>query len=175
MSEAWKDIEGYDGRYSISNAGRIRSNNYMNSSKTKILSVNKLVGRGYVQKILYANGKKPRGVLLHRLVAEAFLDKPEFEDQINVNHKDGNKLNNSFENLEWVNHQENNAHARRTGLNKNFGSRCHQSKLEEFDVLAIRKLVSMGRISQARLARAYGVTPMVLSNILTGKSWRWLK
>lgn len=71
---------------------------------------------GYCEVYLYKDGK-PHYKLLHRLVAETFL--PKVIGKNEVNHIDGNKLNNSVSNLEWCNRNENLAHAYKTGLKKN--------------------------------------------------------
>ena len=70
---------------------------------------------GYARVKLYYNGYK-KNLLVHRLVAECFISKPHGKDF--VNHKDGNKLNNNVENLEWVTNQENIKHASLNNLNK---------------------------------------------------------
>lgn len=90
--EIWRDIKGYDGLYQVSNEGRIKS-----IKKRKILSLF-ANHKGYLQTCLYKNGEK-KGFLVHRLVAEAFIQNPQNLTQ--VNHKDENKTNNSVENLEW--------------------------------------------------------------------------
>lgn len=107
--EVWKDIAGYDGLYQISNKGRVR--NARSILKTFVC------GSGYSEIILTKNRKrKPK--LIHRLVAEAFLLNPVGKRE--VNHKDGNKLNNDVGNLEWVTPSENQAHSRRVLGAKSF-------------------------------------------------------
>ena len=115
MEEIWKDIPGYEGLYQVSNMGRIRSPR--NGFKT--LSPND--AKGYLRISLYKCGKICRKSV-HRLVAVAFVENP-FNKPV-INHKDGNKHNNSAENLEWVTNKENVMHARETGLIKNL----HQFK-----------------------------------------------
>jgi hypothetical protein len=111
--EIWKDIQGYEGIYQISNLGRIKSlhRDYTNG---RILNPAKN-NRGYLRLGLSGNGKV-RYDSVHRLVAETFIPNP--KNLPEVNHIDGNKLNNRVENLEWVTKGENQAHAYKTGLRK---------------------------------------------------------
>ena len=74
------------------------------------------VVRGYLQYTLVINKKRIR-IKAHRLVAALFLDLPDNYDKLVVNHKDGNKLNNHYSNLEWCTIDYNNYHARANGLN----------------------------------------------------------
>jgi len=100
-NEIWKPITDYP--YEISSLGRVRN------KQGKILKT-------YIQNSGYEQIKF-RGVhkQIHRLVAEAFIPNPMCKTL--VNHIDGNKLNNTVDNLEWVTNSENIIHARRTGLN----------------------------------------------------------
>lgn len=113
--EIWKDIKGYEGLYEISNFGRVKSHVKIGSPthyKTPILST-----PGYYVVSLSKDGKTTNSVGIHRLVAEAFVKNSD-ETKIEVNHKDGNKLNNYYENLEWVTRKENNEHAIKSGLRR---------------------------------------------------------
>ncbi len=111
--EIWKDIYGYEGAYKVSNLGRIQSLLRKNT-KGKILNPAKN-NRGYLRLGLCFKGKI-RYDSVHRLVAEAFIPNP--KNLPEVNHIDGNKLNNRVENLEWVTKGENQIHAYKTGLRK---------------------------------------------------------
>ena len=98
-------VVGFEDFYEISSKGRI-------SNYRKIL--NPFVNNsGYLVIDLRVNGIRYKK-LMHRLVAEAFLDNPFNKKE--VNHKDGNKLNNSIDNLEWVTSSENKKHALQEGL-----------------------------------------------------------
>lgn len=110
MTEEWKDIPGWEGCYKISNLGNLYSYHHK-----KILAVN-LNNTGYRIKTLY-DGKTKRKVpmLVHRLVMMTFVNEPP-DDKPYINHKDGNKLNNSVDNLEWCSAKENIDHAWKTGL-----------------------------------------------------------
>lgn len=109
VQEVWKDIEGYEGLYQVSNLGRVKS--FVKSrSKIKSLSNDK---DGYLLCVLHKFNKK-RTFKVHRLVAMSFIPNPENKSQ--VNHKDGNKHNNIVDNLEWVTPVENMYHARINGL-----------------------------------------------------------
>lgn len=107
MKEIWKDIEGYEGLYQISNLCNVKK-----ISSGRILKQCKNA-YGYLKVGLNKNGKQ-KVFCIHTLVARAFIPNPENKSQ--VNHKDGNKTNNNINNLEWVTQQENLAHAFKTGL-----------------------------------------------------------
>lgn len=106
MQEIWKDISGYEGLYRVSNLGKVeslRNNIILKQSPTK---------DGYLA-VGLCNGKT-KTCRAHRLVAIAFIPNP--DNLPEVNHIDGNKTNNSVDNLEWVTPLENTHHAIRTGL-----------------------------------------------------------
>lgn len=121
MTEIWKDIIGYSG-YQVSNLGRIRTHNKttLNSYhcerkwKDRImkLKVSKKDNCSRVE--LWSNGIH-KTCLVHRLVAYAFLGKPE-NDEMTVNHKDGNRLNNCVDNLEWLSRADNIRHGFQNNL-----------------------------------------------------------
>ena len=110
MKEEWRDIKGYEGLYQVSNLGRVKSLNYKHTNREKILkdSTNK---NGYKNVNLYLEGVLRR-FLIHRLVAEAFIENP--NNYPKVNHKDENKENNKANNLEWCTQKYNINYGTRT-------------------------------------------------------------
>lgn len=101
--EIWKDIEGYAGKYQISNQGRVFSvvrNQYKSLRKDK---------DGYFRATLTDTSGKNRVEPIHRLVANAFIEKKEGCNV--VNHLDSNRQNNCVDNLEWTTILGNNRHA----------------------------------------------------------------
>jgi hypothetical protein len=125
--EIWKDIPGFEGRYQVSDLGRVRSLPYMQWSTTKrglpfqrfkegrVLKAGPHPGGYLLVQLIDAEGAR-HSCLIHRLVAEAFVDN--HTGACVVNHKDGVKTNNTPQNLEWVTSAENNRHARQTGLHR---------------------------------------------------------
>lgn len=99
FKEEWKDVLGYEGIYEISNIGNIRS------YKTKKIRKTQKNKEGYERVELWKDGKR-KVLLVHRLVAEAFI--PNDNNKDNVNYKDGDKTNNCANNLEWVTYKEHN-------------------------------------------------------------------
>ena len=101
MNEIWKDIPGYEGKYQISNTGKIKS--FAKYSEGKILTP--FITRGYASIGLCDKSFKKKTFLVHRLVALLFVPNPNGYKEIN--HKDENKLNNSSDNLEWCTREYN--------------------------------------------------------------------
>ena len=105
--EEWRAIEGFEGKYEVSNTGKVRSLNYKRTGEVKEKSTRKNNG-GYVIVSLFLNGRQ-FDKLVHRLVATAFIPNPNNLPQ--VNHIDCCKENNNSYNLEWCNESQNMRHA----------------------------------------------------------------
>lgn len=156
--EEWRDINGYEGIYQVSNLGRIKS-----------LSRKRLNGRGYyIQKeriikqamtstgykmVVFSVNKVRKYFKVHRLVAFAFLGLPPKNRTI-INHKDGNPLNNNVNNLEWCSQKYNNLHAHLTGLIKDF--RISRKEL--------KKRIIVEKKTYKEIAKEYNVTATMIYN-----------
>lgn len=104
--EIWRPAFGYEENYEVSSLGRIRN------KRNEVMKPN-LREDGYLW-IYLASKTSPNNTSVHRLVAKTFITNPDNKPQ--VNHKDGNKINNCIENLEWVTGSENVRHAYANGL-----------------------------------------------------------
>lgn len=142
MQEVWRQIKGCEGAYEISSFGRVKS---LKSGKPLIMKP-KVESNGYLRISLY-NNKKGRSVLVHKLVAEAFLGQR--PDGMQVNHIDGDKTNNKVDNLEYCTCSENIKHAYNTGLKekcREHGSsmfRMNEGKLKAYRNRISRAVVSI--------------------------------
>lgn len=142
--EIWKNIEGYEGYYQISNLGNIKSLSRFRKNgkkekegyiKKEIILKTHISKTGYYVVDLKRNGIR-KTFKIHRLIALHFIDNPFNKNYIN--HKNGIKTDNSIENLEWCTIKENNKHAEETGLKNDSGCNSSNSKLTREDVYYIR-------------------------------------
>lgn len=149
-SEIWKKI---DDDYEVSDKGRIRHG-------MRVLS-------GSVHKDNYIlvtlHGKQQP---IHRIVAKAFIPNPDNKPE--VNHIDGNKMNNATNNLEWVTSSENQTHAMKNGLQPNPVS-TYKGKFTSEQRNEIKRLWDSGEISRRQLARMYGVSHTCICDIINDK------
>ena len=121
--DVWRDIPNYEGYYQINKEGIVKSlqrvifrkDNTIQTFKSKILK-QYTSSTGYKSVSLTKNGKT-RMFNIHSILALSFINKDYIKQKLIVNHKDGNKLNNDFSNLEIVTSSQNNQHAILNGLN----------------------------------------------------------
>ena len=164
--EVWKDIQGYEGYYQVSNIGRVRScdreavfkNGRHRFYKGQFIRPTK-TNSGYWQIRMKVNGHT-KHEYAHRLVAKAFVPNPDKLPE--VNHKDENRLNNRADNLEWVDHV----------TNLNYGNRAKK--------FAISRGKEVGQFTKdGKLLRTYystreagrhGYNQVSVSRCATGKA-----
>ncbi len=130
MDEIWKEIEGYDGRYQISNMGRVRSF-AQDPVNGKIKTGNKNF-KGYLTIVLYDKNGNKTAYPVHRLVAMAFIENPLNLPQ--VNHKDEVKTNNRVENLEWCDNEYNSRYGTKIARVAEANRCCPTTSLKVYSV-----------------------------------------
>jgi len=123
-------------------------------------------GNGYKKITLTISGKQIQRYV-HRLVAELYCEKGKGRKQIN--HKDGNKSNNHYLNLEWVSNSENQVHAHETGL-KLSGNRLLNGKFSKEDICQMRAMDASG-VLRKDIANLFGCSKSTTSDILNGKRY----
>ncbi len=180
MKEIWKDIAGYEGLYQVSNLGRVKSldRKIKHARFGEVNRKGKELKRfvdddGYLRVGLF-NGDNKKTRLVHRLVAEAFIENP--ENKKTVNHINGIKTDNCVDNLEWNTHEENIKHSHKTGLN---GSKNHLNQRSSKKVMQIDKNMSIVKIhpSIGEAARAgfdrRGITKCCKGKQQTAGGYYW--
>lgn len=154
----WVKIKGYEEFYEISSSGEIRSKDRTVTDKIgrtmswkgKVLNPD-IAPNGYYR-VTFSINRKRKQFYVHRLIAEYFIPNPDNLPQ--VNHIDGNKLNNSLDNLEWVTVQDNVIHAYKNGLIN------HVSGKEHFNY---------GKFgSESKKAK-----PVIATNVITNETKRY--
>lgn len=135
--EFWKQIVGFEGLYEVSNNGKIKSlgngkSTNSNTKKERFLTI-KVTTNGYTKVKLSKNSKRFY-FSVHRLVALNFIENP--SNKREVNHIDGNKLNNCVDNLEWITSSDNQKHAFGLGLQKSIKGKDHLQSIpiNQFDL-----------------------------------------
>lgn len=180
INEQWLPVVGYESFYEVSNLGRVRTIPRMIKHKsgwsTRNMKVSymklHLTKFGHLRLTLV--GEKGREfrkpVLVHRLVAEAFIPNP--EGKPHINHIDNNPSNNRIENLEWCTPQENMTHAANCNrMKRQHGITNGNSTLSEEQVLEIRSKYIPRKYSQRMLAREYNVDQMTIQDIVKRNTW----
>ena len=178
--EIWEDIVGYETKYQVSNFGRVRSldryplfkDGRKRLLKGKVLKpVKDHNGRLYVKLSNNENVRKNKSI--SRMVATAFLGSPE-DSLLEVNHIDGNPLNNHIENLEWTTRQENMKHAFDNNLFRT-GEDSPHNKILISDVEDIFKLKFVESKTNKEIATIYHVSRQTIDSIIKGESWQFKK
>lgn len=161
--EEWRPIKGYEGLYSISSHGRVRSeakkipvpNGGIRNHPQKMTALEKM-DKGYLRASLCTNASINK-VLVHRIVAEAFIPNPSAYEQIN--HIDGNKANNIVTNLEWCTQEYNQHHAIEHGF---------RTGITTSQIAHIQDLLNQG-LGPTEIGELFGKAQQTISDIKAGR------
>ncbi len=168
--EIWKEIEGYEGLYKVSNLGNVQ-----NRKGKKIKS---FLGKAWKYKyVVLCKDKNQKSMTIHRLIAAAFISNPGSKPC--VNHIDGDKHNNDVSNLEWCTHSENTSHAYKIGLCKP-GKTCFKKgemhklvKLSKFQIQRIRLMKKIiPKITYAKIAKMFKISRSHAFFIVKRMTWK---
>lgn len=171
--EIWKELPNTN--YLVSSTGNVKS---IDATLPHTLKSGRVIYRKYIGKDVklqnHSAGYKQISIkkkinLVHRLVAKLFLDNPnnlEF-----VNHKDGNKANNSVDNLEWCTRQQNETHAYSTGLKNSTGSANKMAKLTETSAIEIKYCTDKSYDNKMLLSDRFNVHRATIERIWNNKIW----
>jgi len=174
MKETWVDIDGYVGLYQVSNLGNIRS--FLREGEPRLLTI--IVHKiGYGSIKLRYNGIAKK-YAIHRLVAIAFIDNPNGKPE--VNHIDGNKMNNKVDNLEWVTRSENQYHAYSTGLKKpaksTRGGKYNSRSKPVLQIISEKSMIHWDGINEAAKnlnLSAGNISAVCLGKLKTCGGFKW--
>jgi hypothetical protein len=172
ICEEWRSIPEFDG-YQVSSLGRVKSTDRFcgdrpGVTKGKILKPfrNK---RGYLEVNLYKNSKSTAKII-HRLAAKAFISNDFNKPQ--VNHIDGNKLNNKISNLEWMSNSENQLHAYSLGLQPSrAGENNIKAKITNKNVTELKVLYNSGK-TIIDISKMMNINVSIIRNIIYGRTWK---
>lgn len=186
--ENWKAVVGYEGRYEVSDQGRVRSVERMAPHPTaksgfrlwpsKIMKQSESKSsdpdRPYLYVGLYGENKKQTLLLVHALVLTAF-EGPRPSDRHVGMHGDDNPSNNKLSNLKWGTYKENVADMFSKGRNNKTvfarGERASSAKLTDKQAKAIAKRIREGSMLIKEIAAEFGVSSTTVSHIKSGKYW----
>ena len=171
--ETWKPIPMYKGWYSASNFGRIRRDKKGKGTYPgRILRIKAHDISGHLCLSLSNGSEKNRKRFhLHVLIARTFIGKR--QKGLVCNHKDGIKINNIPNNLEYITQGENIKHAFKIGLMP-VGEKHYRAKHSNKQILQIMKEYKEGTASQRAIGRKYGISSSIINRIINRKIWRYL-
>lgn len=175
VGEVWKEIEGYEEYYLVSNFGTVkRKPSYVKRKNAYIFVKGSIIKPQIVAKytaVSLSRDGNQKTYYLHRIIAKAFIPNP--ENKRCVNHKDADKLNNSLDNLEWCTNKENTRHAMSLEL-LNFGEKCKNSKLTDELVRKIRNL-RREKVRLPEVAKIMGLEKSLIQYVYYGITWKHIK
>lgn len=161
--ETWRDIAGYEGKYTVSNHGRVFSTPRPGTRGGELAQV---LCDGYRRTSLQRGAKDQRAVYVHRLVLEAFVGpRP---DKHEAAHLNGNRQDNRVENLAWVTKKVNHSHKVLHGTAQR-GEKSPSAKLTECAVQQIRAMYR--KKTQRDLALMFGVSLSAIQRVHGGATW----
>lgn len=176
MKEIWKDIINFEGYYQCSNFGNIRSLDREINTKggTKRISKGKIL-KPKTNPFYYCVGlskfNKCKTYYIHRLVASSFISNS--NNLPEINHIDGNKLNNNITNLEWITSSKNKYHAFEIGVSKK-GKDNNLAKFSKEIIENVKKDLSKKIYTQRQIAHKYEMSYAQVSRIKTNKTRKYL-
>ena len=173
--ERFKQVvfDGFHSSYLVSTYGRVVSTEYRGVKGRVAVLKPKLTANGYHNLVLVINNIK-KTLLVHRLVGLMFIWNPDPENYTQINHMDGNKINNHISNLEWCTAEQNIHHLYQHNLKKNIlkGEDITDSKFTERQVKKVCELLEEGVISLKEIAKRTGVSYDMVRNIKSHHSWK---
>jgi hypothetical protein len=169
-AEEWRPVVGYEGSYSVSNCGRVRrERTFARGRLAGGILAGSVFRHGYTYvELTHQTSRKKRKHTRHRLVAAAFLGIP--SPGVQVNHKNGDKTDNSLANLEYVTSRENIRHSIDV-LGRRRGELVNTARLTEHEVRSVKTLLSTGMAINL-IASTYNVQPAAISKIKHRRTWR---
>jgi len=167
--ETWDELEGFEGIYKISTAGRLM--HFYKNKRWKVVAPFKERTGYSVARIWLGDGKR-KGVRVHRLVAKTFIPNPNNYEEIN--HKNGVKTDNRVENLEWCDRKYNAEYINVLNPDANRGENNPMAKYTNEQILEIYNLAWEGKLTYQQIADRFGMVKQEVPMIKFGKLWTYV-
>jgi DNA-binding transcriptional regulator YiaG len=176
-SEEWLPVVGYEDYYEVSNLGRVRTLKKRKGVQAGYILGKHQIPQGYCYVKLSVYGH-PKTHFVHRLMMMAFNPIENHED-MDVNHRDGIRDNNTLDNLEWLSHAANIQYSRNvlktmSHVGGKKGEVAPTSKLTDVSVREIRLLANQG-VKQRVIAKMFGVSQVTIRCVIIRKSWKHIE